>query len=244
MASRIPPDVGKGKGAATTAVPRGETVPRRTRHPPGDGSSGKHREAPSTRGWHLPQGWPFLVESGEIRDPVGVLDRGARHFGGSTTISTQDYTALLNDVRERIRGAQLQALRAVNRELIGLYWDVGRMIVDRQEAEGWGRSVVERLARDLQVDLKNVHGFSASNLWRMRGFYRAYMDSPNLAPRVREIGWSHNLVILERCKDDQQREFYLRMTRRMGWISGRPWAGASRASRDPQRALEEPRGGA
>jgi predicted nuclease of restriction endonuclease-like (RecB) superfamily len=73
------------------------------------------------------------------------------------------------------------------------------------------------LARDLQAELQGAHGLSASNLWRMRSFYRTYVDSPNLAPLVREIGWSHNLVILERCKDDLQREFYLRMTRRMGW---------------------------
>jgi len=135
----------------------------------------------------------------------------------SNAISTQNYAALLKGVRERIRGAQLQALRAVNRELIGLYWDVGRMIVDRQEAEGWGRSVVEQLSHDLQAELPGVQGLSASSLWYMRRFYLAYRAKTKLQPLVEEIGWSHNLVILERCKDDPQREFYLRMTRRMGW---------------------------
>ena len=135
----------------------------------------------------------------------------------STTISTQDYTALLNDVRERIRGAQLQALRSVNRELIGLYWDVGRMIVERQETEGWGRSVVERLAQDLQAELPGVQGFSVSSLWYMRKLYLAYRDKQVLQPLAGDIAWTHNQVILDRCEDDQEREFYLRMTRRMGW---------------------------
>ncbi len=135
----------------------------------------------------------------------------------SATISTQNYATLLNDVRDRIRGAQIQALRAVNRELIGLYWDVGRMIVDRQEDEGWGRSVVERLSRDLQAELPGAQGLSASSLWYMRRFYLAYRDKGKLQPLVEEVGWSHNLVIMERCKDDLEREFYLRMARRMGW---------------------------
>ncbi len=135
----------------------------------------------------------------------------------NAAISTQNYAVLLNDVRERLRGAQIQALRAVNRELIGLYWDIGRMIVDRQEDEGWGRSVVERLSRDLQAELPSVQGLSASSLWYMRRFYLAYRDKKKLQPLVEEIGWSHNLVILERCKDDLEREFYLRMARRMGW---------------------------
>ncbi len=91
------------------------------------------------------------------------------------------------------------------------------MIVDRQEEEGWGRSVVEQLSRDLQAELPGVQGLSASSLWYMRRFYLAYRSKAKLQPLVEEIGWSHNLVILERCKDDQQREFYLRMTRRMGW---------------------------
>jgi len=118
----------------------------------------------------------------------------------STTISTQDYSALLNDVRERIRGAQLQALRAVNRELIGLYWDIGRMIVERQEDETWGRSVVERLAQDLQAEFPGVQGFSGRNLWYMRKLHLAYRDKGILQPVVAEIGWSHNLAILDRCE--------------------------------------------
>ena len=91
------------------------------------------------------------------------------------------------------------------------------MIVERQAAEGWGKSVVEQLAADLQMEFPGVGGFSASNLWRMKAFFDAYIGLEKLAPLVREIAWSHNLAILERCKDPLEREFYIRMTRRFGW---------------------------
>jgi predicted nuclease of restriction endonuclease-like (RecB) superfamily len=127
------------------------------------------------------------------------------------------YALLLAEVKERVRSAQYAALRAVNKELIGLYWDIGRMIVKRQEGKSWGKAVVERLAADLQADFPGVGGFSASNLWRMKSFFEAYVSSEKLAPLVREIAWSHNLLILERCTDALEREFYVRMTRKFGW---------------------------
>ena len=98
-----------------------------------------------------------------------------------------------------------------------MYWDIGRMIVERQDVEGWGKAVVEQLAADLRTEFPGVGGFSASNLWRMKAFFEAYNGLEKLAPLVREIGWSHNLAILERCKDPLEREFYLRMTRKFGW---------------------------
>ena len=127
------------------------------------------------------------------------------------------YAALLADVKARVRAAQYAALRAVNKELVGLYWDIGHLIVERQRGESWGKSVVERLAADLMLEFPGVKGFSASTLWRARLFHEAYASHPKLAPLVREIGWSHNLVILERCKDPLEREFYIRMTRKFGW---------------------------
>jgi len=129
----------------------------------------------------------------------------------------QDYPGLLTEIKERIRSAQYEALKAVNKELVGLYWDIGRMIVERQDVEGWGKAVVEQLAADLRTEFPGVGGFSASNLWRMKAFFEAYTGLEKLAPLVREIGWSHNLVILERCKDPLEREFYIRMTRKFGW---------------------------
>jgi predicted nuclease of restriction endonuclease-like (RecB) superfamily len=99
-----------------------------------------------------------------------------------------DYAALLGDIKQRIRAAQYEALKAVNKQLITLYWNIGRMIVERQRAETWGKSVVERLAQDLQTEFPGVGGFSARNIWRMRDFYLIYHASEKLSPLVAEIG--------------------------------------------------------
>ncbi|PPT09115.1 hypothetical protein CKA32_001372 [Geitlerinema sp. FC II] len=134
-----------------------------------------------------------------------------------TTSTPEDYANLLSEVKQRIRDAQYQALKAVNQELIALYWDIGKTIVTRQQGETWGKSIVQQLAKDLQSEFPGISGFSAANLWRMRLFYETYASNEKLAPLVREIGWTHNIVILEKCKDDLEREFYLRMTRKFGW---------------------------
>jgi predicted nuclease of restriction endonuclease-like (RecB) superfamily len=128
-----------------------------------------------------------------------------------------DYPQLLGAIKQRIRSAQYEALRAVNKELIALYWDIGRMIVERQEGKTWGKGVVTTLAGDLRQEFPGISGFSAANLWRMKLFYETYAANEKLAPLVREIAWTHNLLIVEKCKDDLEREFYLRMTRKMGW---------------------------
>ena len=132
-------------------------------------------------------------------------------------VSSQEYRTLLAELKTRIRSAQLQALRSVNRELIALYADLGRVIVERQQGETWGKAVVDTLAKDLRNDFPGMSGFSAANLWRMKNFYEAYRQDEKLAQLVREIGWSHNIAILERCKDLQEREFYIRSCRKHGW---------------------------
>ncbi|MCK4735345.1 MAG: DUF1016 family protein [Methanophagales archaeon] len=132
-------------------------------------------------------------------------------------IASNNYQLFLNDIKERILSAQYEALRAVNKELIALYWDLGSMIVGRQEKEGWGKSVVEMLSEDLQKEFSGIKGFSAANLWRMRNFYLTYRENEKLAPLVREISWTKNIVIMEKCKDDLEQEFYIQMTKKFGW---------------------------
>ncbi len=132
-------------------------------------------------------------------------------------ITKDEYAELLKDIKKRIRDAQYQALKKVNKELINLYWDIGEMIVERQKGKTWGKAVVENLAKDLQSEFPGIGGFSPSNLWRMKIFFEAYAEQSKLAPLVREIGWTHNLIIMEKCKDDLQREFYIRSTRKYGW---------------------------
>ena len=128
-----------------------------------------------------------------------------------------DYAQLLAEVKERVRSAQYAALKTVNTELVGLYWDIGRMIAERQERSGWGRSVVENLSVDLRREFPGVAGFSVQNLWYMRQFYLEYSGHEKLQPLVGEIAWAHNLVIMSKCKDPLEREFYIRMTRKFGW---------------------------
>lgn len=133
-------------------------------------------------------------------------------------IDTSLFKSFVEDVNQKIKAAQYKALQAVNKEQIALYWDIGRLIVERQEQYGWGKSIVENLAKELQADFSDTIGFSARNLWRMRYIYEQYAESTIiLPPLVAEIGWTHNILILEKCKDEHQRFFYIEMTRRHLW---------------------------
>ena len=127
------------------------------------------------------------------------------------------YQTFLEDVKERIKAAQYRALRAINAELVPLYWDIGRLIVEKQAEHGWGNSVVEKLSADLRAETPNLQGFSVQNLWYMRQFYTTYKDLLILQPLVGEIGWANNVVIFSKCKDAMEREFYLLHTRKFGW---------------------------
>ena len=134
------------------------------------------------------------------------------------TISNQkNYAEFLLEVKQRIRDAQYSALKAVNKELIALYWDIGKKLVEQQEKHSWGKSIVETLAKDLQREYLGIKGFSSANLWRMRTFYLRYKDNEKLAPLVREISWTKNVIILEKCEEDLERQFYIQMTKKFGW---------------------------
>jgi predicted nuclease of restriction endonuclease-like (RecB) superfamily len=126
-----------------------------------------------------------------------------------------DYGQLLADIKTRVRSAQLEAFRAVNKELVALYWDIGRMIDKRQVAGARGDMVVKKLAEDLQTEFPGVAGFSWRNLFYMSEFYVAYRDLPKLQPLVAIIGWSHNLIILQRCSDPLEREFCIRILKQL-----------------------------
>lgn len=128
-------------------------------------------------------------------------------------IPPSDYRSFFVEIKEMIFQAQLKALRAVNSELLNLYSDIGKIIVCRQEDLGWGKSVVENLSSDLQKEFPGIKGFSARNLWRMRNFYLEYKDNPKLPPLVAEISWSHNIIVMEKCKDVLEREFYIKNIR-------------------------------
>jgi len=203
------------------------------------------------------------------------------------------YAPFIREIKDLIYRRQYEAMKKVNTELLQLYWEIGGEIDRQQREQGWGKSVVEILAKELQKEFPGVKGFSATNLWRMRSFYKEYSQNPilqpvvaeldephqepnlklliselpnsilhplgaelpntQLAPSVRDLGkkalpplvaelpgsnlppsvgemrkisfppfvaeisWSKNCVIIEKCKDPLQREFYIRMTKRYGW---------------------------
>ena len=108
-----------------------------------------------------------------------------------------------------IERARETAFRAVNRELISMYWDIGAYVSDKVKHSGWGKSVVADFAKFIQTERPDIKGFSASNVWRMRQFYETYAGNEKLAPLVREISWTQNLIIMSRTKTEEAREFYL-----------------------------------
>ncbi len=149
---------------------------------------------------------------------------------GAMTAIPQGYSDLLQDVKRRVAQARVRATVSVNRELVMLYWDIGWLIIQRQEEEGWGASVIERLSRDLQAALPDARGFSMSNIWRKRAFCLAYPPSrEHLAQPVREssarvlpepvaeIPWGHNVVLVEKVKEPQSRLWYAAQTIEHGW---------------------------
>ncbi len=132
-------------------------------------------------------------------------------------IQDKSYQSLLLEVKNSIREAQITTGKYVNRSMIALYWHIGQMITERQEKEGWGKSVVERLSNDLKREFPNQQGFSVQNLWFMRQFYLMYRNSLILQQAVREIPWSHNIIIMNKIKDTQEQQFYLESTAKFGW---------------------------
>jgi predicted nuclease of restriction endonuclease-like (RecB) superfamily len=127
------------------------------------------------------------------------------------------YAELLQELKARIHAAQVRAAFAVSRELILLYWSIGREILTRQDAQGWGAKIVERLAHDLQMEFPGVEGFSARSLKYMRAFATAWPDEPIVQQLAAQLPWGHHMVLLDRLKTPVEREWYLRAAVEYGW---------------------------
>lgn len=127
------------------------------------------------------------------------------------------YADWLADLKGRIYTAQQRATLAVNRELVLLYWQIGRDILTRQANQGWGAKVIERLAQDLRSAFPEMKGFSRANLMYMRAFAEAWPDAEIVQQAVGQLPWGHNLVLLSRLKDPAQRLAYARAAIAYGW---------------------------
>jgi predicted nuclease of restriction endonuclease-like (RecB) superfamily len=117
------------------------------------------------------------------------------------------------DIIQLIKQSRTHAIKAVNAELINLYWNIGEHISKKIEQSEWGDSVVTELANFIQTQEPEIKGFSDKNIWRMKQFYENYKDFPKLSTLLREISWSHNLAIFSRCKTVEEREFYLKLAK-------------------------------
>ena len=135
----------------------------------------------------------------------------------NSSILSPEYLNFKNEITARIRSAQYEALKAVNKEIIALYWEVGKRITEQQTALGWGKSVVENLSRDIQKEFPGIKGFGVRNMWDMARFYAEYQFDEILQPLVAEISWSKHVVILTKCKETRQRQFYILATKKYGW---------------------------
>jgi predicted nuclease of restriction endonuclease-like (RecB) superfamily len=153
----------------------------------------------------------------------------ARSVKASATALPADYAELIHRIKARIATAQTRAALAANRELLRLYWMIGRDLVGAAGRNEYGTRAVERLATDLAAAFPGVQGLSARNLWRMRAFYLAYPSQPILPQPVAEpsepdlpasvplVPWMHQVLLLERVKDADERALYARLAMEQGW---------------------------
>jgi predicted nuclease of restriction endonuclease-like (RecB) superfamily len=147
------------------------------------------------------------------RPPKKVPRKAATRRAATPAPSEAD----LDEVLRLIDEARARALSAANTALIDLYWSLGEYISRRIDAERWGQGTVKALAERIARRRPNARGFSAQNLWRMRQFYETYRGRPKLSSLLRELSWTHNLLVMGKCKRDEEREFYLRLAHAQRW---------------------------
>lgn len=131
--------------------------------------------------------------------------------------SAQSYAALLKSIKAHIQSAQVRAALAVNRELVLLYWGIGKEILARQQAEGWGTKVIDQLAADLRRTFPEMKGLSPRNLKYMRAFAEAWPEDSIVQQAAAQLPWFHNCVILDKIKATEERLWYARAAIEHGW---------------------------
>ena len=123
----------------------------------------------------------------------------------SLSSTNEDFESLLNFIQQK----QLQVFQKINTALIDLYWELGKMLSEKVKNNEWGKSVVTEFAKYIVSNAPDIKGFSDKNLWRMKQFYETYADYPAVSALLREIPWTHNMIIFSRCKSFQERIFYI-----------------------------------
>ena len=131
--------------------------------------------------------------------------------------SEQSYQDWLNQLKKQIRSSQQRAILAVNQELVLLYWQIGQNILQRQDQQGWGAKVIDRLSKDLSAEFPEIKGFSTRNLKYMRKFAEAWQDKQIVQQAVALLPWGHNLVLLDKFSDNVTRLWYAQKAIEHGW---------------------------
>lgn len=137
--------------------------------------------------------------------------------------SKAEYGSWLAGLKQRIQAAQQRATLSVNRELVLLYWQIGRDILERQQAQGWGAKVIDQLAKDLMTAFPDMKGFSRSNLMYMRAFHEAWPEEPIVQQLVGQLPWGQNLLLLTKLKTREERQWYAAKAIEHGWSRNVMW---------------------
>ncbi len=175
----------------------------------------------------------------QSKNRTSKLQSDAVGNGREMSLSAPDFLLLVAEIKSRIQSAQTRAIVLVNEELVRLYWDIGRIVDERQKRQGWGASVVPRLARQLHNELPELKGFSERNIGRMILFFRSYPTSGSILPQgaaktkrgtilphpaaklddslIWKIPWFHHIVLLEKIKEQQNRFWYMQQIIEQGW---------------------------
>ena len=152
-----------------------------------------------------------------------VSSRGKTRGGASFPTSPSrtglpsDYAETLREIKQRIQQERLRVVMAANTAMVLLYWDIGRMILERQQREGWGARVIDRLSMDLREAYPDMQGFSPRNLLFMRSFAEAWPDVEKVKQLVSQLPWGHVIRLLQRVKEPATREWYIRKSIEQGW---------------------------
>ncbi|MFA5890995.1 MAG: PDDEXK nuclease domain-containing protein [Actinomycetota bacterium] len=175
---------------------------------------------------------------------AGRVSRGRTHPGGASFPAAppraglpRGYAKTLGEIKRRIREERLRVVLAANAAMVLLYWDIGRVILDRQESEGWGAKVIDRLAADLRGAFPDMRGFSPRNLKYMRAFAAAWPDREIVQEALAQVPWYHHIALMEKCRTPEERLWYARQSAEQGWshnilslqIDGRAHARAGKA---------------
>ena len=157
-----------------------------------------------------------IPQAGRVKR-LSNVETGLYNADMTNELIPSDYQTFLQSIRTHVQRAQLQALVAVNKELILLYWQIGRAILERQKERGWGAKVIDQLSEDLHAAFPEMKGFSQRNLKYMRSFAEAYPQEQFVQEVLAQITWYHHITLLEKVKDEKERLWYIQQAAEHGW---------------------------